>query len=63
MITKTQIINSLDPLPENLSIDQVIDHLVIIEKIQKGLENSANGRVFSQAEAKEKLNKCQPQYF
>ena len=57
MITKTQIINSLDRLPENLSIDQVIEHLVIIEKIQKGLEDSANGRVLSQDKAKEKLNK------
>ena len=57
MITKTQIINSLENLPENLSIDQVIDHLVFIEKIQNGLENSVNGRVYSQDEAKEKLNK------
>lgn len=55
MITKTQIINSLDRLPENLSINQVIEHLVIIEKIQKGLEDSANGRVFSQDEAKKSL--------
>ena len=57
MITKTQIINSLNNLPENLTIDQVIDHLVLIEKIQKGLEDSADGRVYSKDEAKEKLKK------
>jgi len=57
MITKTQIINSLNNLPENLTIDQVIDHLVLIEKIQKGLEDSANGRVYEKDEAKDKLKK------
>jgi len=43
MITKTQIINSLEKLPENLTIDQVVDHLIFIEKVQKGLDDSANG--------------------
>ncbi|MCK4920990.1 MAG: hypothetical protein KAS71_08085 [Bacteroidales bacterium] len=57
MITKTRIINSLDNLPERLTIDQLIDHLVFIEKIQNGLEDSATGRVYTQDEAKEKLNK------
>ena len=57
MITKTQIIDSLSNLPENLTIDQVIDHLVVIEKIQKGLEDSANGQVYSKEQAKDKLKK------
>ena len=57
MITKTQIIYSLNNLPENLTIDQVIDHLVVVEKIQKGLEDSASGRVYDKEQAKEKLKK------
>jgi hypothetical protein len=57
MLTKTQIINSLNNLPENLTIDQVIDHLVLIEKIQKGLEDSEADRVYEKKEAKEKLKK------
>ncbi len=57
MITKTQIINSLDKLPENLTIDQVVDHLIFIEKVQKGLEDSANGRINTKEEAKQKLKK------
>ena len=40
MITKTQITDSLNNLPENLTVDQVIDQLVVIEKVQKGLEDS-----------------------
>ena len=45
MITKTQIINSLNKLPENLTIDQIVDHLIFIEKVQKGLDDSANGQI------------------
>lgn len=57
MITKTQIINSLDKLPENLTIDQVVDHLIFIEKVQKGMDDSANGRINSKEEAKQKLKR------
>lgn len=57
MITKTQIINTLEKLPENLTVDQVIDHLIFLEKVQKGLDDSASGRTFSKEEAREKLRK------
>jgi hypothetical protein len=57
MITKTQIINTLDKLPENLTIDQVVDHLIFIEKVQKGMDDSMNGRINTKEEAKQKLKK------
>ena len=46
MITKTHLISTLEKLPENL-----IDHIIFIEKVQKGLEDSENGRVYSNEEA------------
>jgi hypothetical protein len=57
MITKTQIINTLDKLPENLTVDQLIDHLIFIEKVQKGIADSLNNRINKKEEAKKKLNK------
>jgi hypothetical protein len=57
MITKSQLINSLQKFPEKLTIDQVIDHLIFLEKIQKGLDDSKKGRINTKAEAKEKLRK------
>ena len=57
MITKTQLISTLEKLPENLTIDQVIDHVIFIEKVQKGLEDSENGRVYTKEEARKKLSK------
>jgi hypothetical protein len=57
MITKTQLIHTLDKLPENMTIDQVIDKLIFLEKVQKGLDDSADGRIKTKDQAKEKLNK------
>jgi predicted transcriptional regulator len=57
MITKTQLISTLEKLPENLTIDQLIDHIIFIEKVQKGLDDSENGRVYTNEEAKIKLRK------
>ena len=57
MLTKTQIINSLDKLPENLTIDQLIDHLVFVEKVQKGQDDSLHGRINTKEEARQKLKK------
>jgi predicted transcriptional regulator len=57
MITKTQIINSLEKLPENLTLDQIVDHLIFIEKVQKGLDDSEKGRVYTKDQAKKKLKK------
>ena len=57
MITKTQLINSLSKLPENLTVDQVIDHLIFVEKVQNGLDDVAQGRVFTNDEARYILKK------
>jgi len=40
MITKTQIKNTLDSLPENVTIEQVIEHLIFLDKVHQGLDDS-----------------------
>ena len=57
MITKTLLIQTLEKLPENLTIDQVIDQVILLEKVQKGLDDSANGWINTKEQAKEKLSK------
>ncbi len=57
MITKTKLISSLDNLPENLTVDQVIDHIIFVEKVQKGMSDSENNRVNTKEEATQKLGK------
>ena len=57
MLTKTQIQNAFDSLPENVSVEQVIEHLIFLDKVQKGLDDSEGGRINSVEEAKQKLTK------
>ena len=57
MITKEQIKNTLDSLPDNVTVEQVIEHLIFLDKVQKGLDDSENGGTNTVNEAKQKLKK------
>ena len=57
MITKSQIIHSLEGMPEKVTIDQVVDELVFLDKVQNGISDSDNNRVHTKDQAKQKLDK------
>jgi hypothetical protein len=57
MITKEKVIDSLKNMPDSFSIDELIDKLVFIEKVEKGLEQSEKGEVYTSEQAKEMLKK------
>lgn len=57
MLTKGKIKKSIDTLPDNLTIDQVIDKIIMLDKIEQGLVDVENGNVFTTEEIKDKLNK------
>lgn len=55
MITKDQVINSLKEMPTQFSIDELMDKLILLQKIDIGLEQSKQDEVYSSNEAKEML--------
>jgi len=57
MLTKEQIIATIDNMPDNVTIDELIDKLIFINKVQTGLEQSEKGNVVTTEEAKQKLSK------
>jgi len=57
MITKDQVISSLKDMPDQFSIDELMDKLILLQKIETGLEQSKRGEVYSSQQAKEKLKK------
>jgi hypothetical protein len=57
MLTKQKIIKSIKALPDNFSLDDVIDRIVLLQKIEIGLEQSEKGETHSSSEAKKKLKK------
>ena len=40
MLTKEQVIGAINKLPEEFSVEQAIDELILLEKIETGLEQS-----------------------
>lgn len=57
MLTKEKIHYTIDSLPDNLTIDQVIDQMILLDKIEQGIKDVDEGRVYSSEEVKDKLNK------
>jgi predicted transcriptional regulator len=57
MLTKEKIHHTIDSLPDNLTIDQVIDELILLDKIEQGINDVNEGRVFTTDEVKDKLSK------
>lgn len=55
MITQDQISVVLADLPQEFSIDELMDKLILIEKIREGMEQAARGETCSTEEARELL--------
>ena len=55
MLTKEKVIKTIDRLPENFTIDQVVEELVILNKIDEGLRDVEQGRVFTTDQVKKEL--------
>jgi hypothetical protein len=54
---KSAVLDSISKLPDEFSIDEVIERLIIIEKIEKGRQEVQDGKTNTEEQAKEKLSK------
>jgi len=54
---KENIIDMIKNLPEDVSMEDIIEAIYVRKKIEKGLKDSEGGRVYSHEEAKEILKK------
>jgi len=57
MLTRTQVFDTLEKMPEQFSLDQFFDKLLLINKVGIGLSQSENGHVNSKKQAQQKLSK------
>jgi hypothetical protein len=54
---KTIVLESINKLPDEFSIDEIIERLIIIEKIEKGQQDVKDGKVNTEEQAKAKLGR------
>jgi predicted transcriptional regulator len=54
---KTQLIEAIQDLPEEFSVDDLMERLLILQKIEEGQRQIQAGQFLSEEEAKKKLEK------
>jgi predicted transcriptional regulator len=57
MLTRDKVINSIKDLPDSFTIDELIDRLIFIEKVEQGLKQSEEGKVIPHDEVGEIIEK------
>ncbi len=57
LITKAMLLKSIQELPEKFSIDELLERLLLLQKIELGLEQSAAGQGISIEESKKQLER------
>lgn len=57
MLLKKEVLKSLKKLPDEFSVDEAIDRLILLHKINKGREEIKQGKGFTTDQAKKKLKK------
>jgi len=54
---KENILEMIKSLPNDVGVEEIIEAIYVRQKIQKGLKDSDEGRLFTHEEAKERLAK------
>jgi hypothetical protein len=57
MIAKEQLINAIQELPHDVSIEDVMEKLYLMYKIDRGIKQADMGQKVSQEEAKKRMEK------
>ena len=55
MLTKKQLLKHLDKIPEKFSIEELIDRLILIEKIEEGKRQSRQNQVIPEDQLKKEI--------
>lgn len=57
MLTKSKLKEEIEKLPETFSIDELVERLILIEKVENGISQSNKGEVISEAELDNEIEK------
>ncbi|MGI4803500.1 MAG: hypothetical protein ACRYFL_01920 [Janthinobacterium lividum] len=57
MLKKEMLMQTIQNIPDSFSLDDLLDRLVLIQKVETGLQQSEAGQILTTDQAKEKLKK------
>jgi len=55
MLTKEKVLSTISKLPEKFSLDELVEKMIVLEKIEKGLEDSDKNNVLTEEELEQKI--------
>ena len=56
-ISKKNFLKSMDTLPEEISVDQLIDRILLLQKIEQGLKDGEEGNIISDDDMTKEMKK------
>jgi len=57
MLTKEKLLQTIKDMPEHFSMEELFEKIILLQKIEIGVDQSMKGQVYSTLEAKERLKK------
>lgn len=57
MLTKEKIQKVVEQFPDEISLDDMIDRMILLDKVEQGLKDVEKGNVYSTEEVENKLQK------
>jgi predicted transcriptional regulator len=57
MLTKQQILKAIEELPDDAGVEEALDRLYLLYKIERGLRQADDGELISQDEIRERMAK------
>ncbi len=57
MTTKEKVISGLKKLPDSVTIDDILDQIILVEKIEKGIDQSDKNQIVPDDELDQRLGK------
>jgi hypothetical protein len=56
---KEKVLTAINDMPQNFDLDILMEKLILIEKVEKGLEQLKSGNTLTHAQVKQKVKEWQ----
>lgn len=57
MLTRNKVKEQIDKFPEEFSIDELVERLILIEKVENGMTQSEHGEIISDIDLDKEVKK------
>lgn len=55
MLVKSEVIKAISSFPDNFSIDEIVEKLILLDKIDKGISQADSGKTLPEEEVDKKI--------